>query len=183
LFREALTIFREIGDASGAGLSLSHLGDVAREKGRYAQAARLYRESADTFRKAGDRWGLARTYVDLAGVACDQNETESAHWLLKEALDIFLDLHHTRGIARTLEGFAHAAVRRRRFEEALALGGAAEALRVRVGAPARPLERTRVERKLEPAWRAVAAGAAERLWSEGGKAPLEEVIRRACEGA
>jgi tetratricopeptide (TPR) repeat protein len=181
LFQEALSIFDEIGDASGSSWSLSHLGDVARGECQFAEADRLYRQSADRFRRAGDRWGLARTLVDLGSLACEQADPGSTRLLLGEALEIFLNLNHRRGIAKVLEVFAYLASIQHRFEHALLLAGAAEALRVRVGAPARPLEHAQFERMLEQAWRAVAPGAAKALWNEAGRMPLDEVIQRARE--
>lgn len=94
---------------------------------------------------------------------------------------MFLDLNHKRGIAKVLETFAYMAIVQQSFEHALTLAGAAEAVRVRVGSPARPLERARIERMLEPAWRAVAPATAKVLWNEAGRMPLDEVIRRARE--
>jgi predicted ATPase len=181
MFQEALSIFNEIGDASGSSWSLSHLGDVARDEGQFVEAARLYGQSAEIFRRVGDRWGLARTFVDLASLAGEQVEPGSAHLLLTEALEIFLDLNHSRGIAKVLEVFAYLAVVQHRFEHSLLLAGAAEALRVRVGAPERPVEREQFERMLESAWRAVAPGTAKALWTEAGRMPLDEVIQRARE--
>ena len=68
-----------------------------------------------------------------------------------EALQAFRALGHQRGVARQLEALSWCAGIQRRHEAAVRLAGAAAAIRQRVGAPAKPLEREKVERTLAQA--------------------------------
>jgi tetratricopeptide (TPR) repeat protein len=183
LFEEALSIFRELGDRTGVGWSFSHLGDVACHEGNFAEARRLYLEGADAFRTVGDRWGIGRSFVDLGRLASEENDHEAAHSLFEQAADIFLDLEHKTGLAQVLQGLACVAVREGDFDLALMLDGAAEGLRQRLGAPARPAERASFEHILEPAWRGVEPDAAEAIWTAAWRMPLDEAIRGALRPA
>jgi predicted ATPase len=181
LLDEALSLFCELEDWSGVGWSLNHLGDVARAQGRTAEADQYYNEGLDTFRKLGNSWGMAGSFTDLGNLASEQGEHSKAHSHFKAALELFMDLGYRRGIARVLERLACAAARREDFERALTLGGAAEGLRLRVGAPARPAERAGMERVLEPAWRAGEAADTQEAWLKASRMTLDEAIRYALD--
>lgn len=177
LFTEALSTFRELGDPIGVGWSISHLADEARGQGRVAEARQLYQEGLDTFRSAGDQWGVGRSLADLGCLASEQNDHDAAHALLEQALGIFVRLGHKRVIARVLDDFACAAVREGNLGRALTLGGAAEGLRHKLGAPLRSVEKAKLDGILQPAWRGHDAAAAKAVWMGGWETPLEQTIR------
>jgi tetratricopeptide (TPR) repeat protein len=177
LLQEALALFRDLEYVSAVGWSFNRLGDVARDEGRLAEAHRLYLKGLQTFRRIEDQWGMGRSFVDLGCVASEQNDLDSAASFFDQALQIFVALDHRRGIARVLEGLACAAARSADFESALMLGGAAEGLRHRIGAPARPEERARLESELKPAWHRRDTAAAQAAWTEGWRMPLDKIIR------
>jgi predicted ATPase len=178
LLQEALALFREIGNESGVGWSLNHLGDVALGENKFGEASHFYRQGHDVFRRIGNRWGVARSFADLAYLASEQNDQEGARASFVQALQTFIDLGHTRGVARALEGLACVAVRQGDVNEALVLCAAAEGIRQRVGAPQRPAERAKLERILEPGWRARDQPASNAIWAESLRMPLEAAIRR-----
>jgi tetratricopeptide (TPR) repeat protein len=179
LFEEALSLFREIGNEDGVGWSLNHLGDLALDENDFAEASRFYHEGCDVFCRLRNRWGMARSFADLGRLASEQNDQDGARRLFGQALGMLIDLGHTRGIARVLEGLACVAVRQGDLDEALTLCGAAEGIRQRVGAPQRAAERAKLDRILEPAWRARDHSANKAIWSEGLRMPIEEAIRYA----
>jgi tetratricopeptide (TPR) repeat protein len=179
LFNEALSLFREIGNDDGVGWTLNHLGDVAFDENEFEEASRFYHEGYDVFRRGGNRWGVARSLADLGHLASEQNDQEGARSLFVQALRTFIDLGHTRGVARALEGLACVAVRQGDSDKALILGAAAEGIRQRVGAPRRHTERAKLDRILEPAWRARDQAESNAIWAESLRMPLEEAIRRA----
>jgi hypothetical protein len=90
-------------------------------------------------------------------------------------------LGYKRGIARVLEGCACVAAREGEFERALTFGGAAEGLRQKIGAPARPPERAKLNSALEPSWRGCDPEGAKSTWMAGWRMPLDQVIRCALE--
>jgi tetratricopeptide (TPR) repeat protein len=181
LFEEALSIFRELGDSPGLGWSLNHLGDVAREEGHLAEARTLYQEGMAAFRSDSDRWGMGRSFVDLASLASEEHGQDAAHSCFMQAMDIFVDLGHKRGIAKVLEELACAAAREDNPQRALVLGGAAGALRHKVGAPMRPTEQAKFESILKPAWESSDPVAAKAVWLAGWRMPLQQAIQCALE--
>jgi len=114
-------------------------------------------------------------------VLVEQNDVRTAHWLFEQALGICAYLGYKRGIARVLEACACVAAREGEFERAFTLGGAAEELRLNIGAPARPPERIRLTNALESGWRCCDPVAARSIWMAGWRMPLAQVIRCALE--
>ena len=129
------------------------------------------------FQRLGDRWGIARSFTDLGSLASHQNDPETARSFFGQALDMFLELGHTRGVATVLEAMARAAVRDGDFERALRLAGVAEGLRDKVGVPKRPAEREQLNDDLRPAWESSGESAAEAIWAESRRMPLDDAIR------
>jgi predicted ATPase len=179
LFEETLAIFRALGNDSSAAWSLNHLADIAFHRKNLPEAHRLYSEAYDVFRTREDLWGVARSLADLGRLASEQNDPNAAHSFFEQALGVFLELRHTRGVARVLEGFACLAVRERQFDRALTLAAAAEGLRQKIGAPKRPMERSDLDRALQPAWQQVCESAAGAIWAQGQRMPLQDAIRYA----
>jgi predicted ATPase len=177
LLEEALTLFREVGNRSAVGWLLNHLGDLMRNQGQFGEARVLYRKGLETFRSVDNRWGIGRSFVDLGRLASDQNDLNKAYSFFDQAFHIFAALRHERGIARVLEDLACAAVRKGDFDAALMLGGAAEGLRHRIGAPTRPEERARLDSALQAAWSSRDPAAAQAMWADGWRMPLEQVIQ------
>jgi predicted ATPase len=181
LFEEALSVFRELGDQRSIGWSFNHLGDVARDQSRFADARYLYQEAVEIFRGIGDRWGLGRSFTDLGWLLFEQNDFRAAHSVFEQALRICAELGYKRGIAKVLEGCACVAAREGEFDRALLLGGAAEGLRHKIGAPARPPERAKFDSVLQPACRSCDPEAAKSTWMAGWRIPLDQAIRCALE--
>ncbi len=65
---EALALFRELGDRSGAGWTLHVLGWNAMARGAYGDARRLYQEAADAHSGPGDEQLQRRALIALASV-------------------------------------------------------------------------------------------------------------------
>jgi uncharacterized protein HemY len=68
------------------------LGQVARRRGQWAQAAALYSESLAAHQAAGNRGMIARCLAGLGGVALGRGEREEANRLLGEAKGMFDNL-------------------------------------------------------------------------------------------
>ena len=176
LLEEALATFRDLGDWRGVGWSLNHLGDTARERGDFAAAREMYAHAVETFRRQKDGWGTARSLADLGDLSCEQGDPAAARAFFDEALTGFLDVGHRRGVAKVLEGIACLAAKRGEPERALRLAGAAAALRDETGAPARPLEKDRLDAAIDPAWKALPSEVARNAWTSGARMSLAEAL-------
>jgi predicted ATPase/tRNA A-37 threonylcarbamoyl transferase component Bud32 len=176
LYEECLAIFRELGDKRGIAWALNHEGDVAREQGDLDGARSLCEQSLAAFREVGDRWGIAGTLGDLGNLAREQKDYGTADSLYRESIGIFQKLEHKRGVARLLESFAIAAAEQSEAGRSLRLAGAAAALRQSIGVPLTPNERSKLDKSLEPARRALTTTAGRTAWLEGWVMPVEKAI-------
>ena len=183
VLEEAAGIFRELGDRSGAAWSLSQQGDMAREQADLAAARTLYQQALSAFREAGDRWGIARSLSDLGFVACELGDYGAAHAAYRQGLDLFLELGHKRGIARALEGLACSARTRGNPVRALTIAAAAAHLRQLIGAPLLPLEQSKLDQNLRPAWESLSPPAGRTAWEQGWALPMETAIHYSLEEA
>jgi predicted ATPase/DNA-binding winged helix-turn-helix (wHTH) protein len=165
--REATQIFAELGDRSGAAWAINQQGDISREQGHLADARDLYEQALAAFREAGDRWGMARSLTDLGYIDCAKGDFSTAHAAFRESISVFADLGHRRGVARALEGFACLAVARGQEDRALRLAAAAVQLRRAICAPLTLPEQSKLDQKLEPAWKLLPKDKAAQAWAEG----------------
>jgi tetratricopeptide (TPR) repeat protein len=174
---EAVDIFEELGDSTGAAWSINQQGDIARAQGDTAGARMLYQRALGVFRKAGDPWGCARSLTDLAYSAGSQGDYLVGHAACREALAIFTGLGYRRGIARALESSAYLALAQGHAERALTLAAAAAHLRKSICAPRHHSEQNQLHQTLLPAWGSLSAAAGARAWAEGVTMSLERAIQ------
>jgi tetratricopeptide (TPR) repeat protein len=179
LLEAALRNFRSSGDMLGAARALSYLGDAARNRGDSEAARREYEESLSGFRAANDRAGVARCHVDLGFLHCDAAVLPEAVSHLREALHIFTDLAQRRGVARALDGFVRVASLQGRFEQALTLGAAADAIRRSARARLRPREEAAVHDTLARARKHVGSALGADAWQAGCHMNLREAVEYA----
>jgi hypothetical protein len=139
-------------------------------------ARSLCEQSLAAFREVGDRWGIAGTLGDLGNLAREQKDYGTADSLYRESIGIFQKLEHKRGVARLLESFAIAAAEQSEAGRSLRLAGAAAALRQSIGVPLTPNERSKLDKSLEPARRALTTTAGRTAWLEGWVMPVEKAI-------
>jgi hypothetical protein len=85
LCTQALDRFRALGSPANAGITLNHLGAIARERGEYGRAAERLRESLTIFVTNGIRHLVADNFEELAGVATATGRAELAARLLGAA--------------------------------------------------------------------------------------------------
>jgi tetratricopeptide (TPR) repeat protein len=97
---EAVDIFEELGDRSGAAWSINLQGDIAHQQGQLAAARELYERALSIFRQTEDQWGCARSLTDLGSIDCERGDHAEAYAAYKESLEIFAGLGHRRGLAR-----------------------------------------------------------------------------------
>jgi predicted ATPase/Flp pilus assembly protein TadD len=136
LLEEALALKREQGSAYGSGWALNHLGHVAQIQGEYERATRLHEESLALFSQFGKPHGsVAEAWYALGETALAQGKALLATQHLTRALALLHDIESFPiGIAWCLAGLAGVAVLDEEPERAARLWGAAEALRLSIGA-------------------------------------------------
>ena len=125
-----------------------HLAIVERARREYSEAARLCELSQGLYRRLGDKEGIANCCVVLGTAAHLLGDRSGALGHFQEALDIHRRLGDKEGIARTMEGVAALTADLGEQHPAALLLGAAESLRISIGAPRPPSERIDHERKL-----------------------------------
>lgn len=93
---EALTLFREVGDATGIAYALENLASVLALQGEYGKAQALLEESLDVSKLRGNMWIRAIGLVGLSSVAAAQKEFVRATRLMsaseaaRESIDVQL---------------------------------------------------------------------------------------------
>jgi non-specific serine/threonine protein kinase len=149
---------------------------LEQDLGNLEQAATFHQESLTIRREVGDRMGTAGALVGLALVANAQGCHDEAAKLQMEALELFRSLGSQVYIAEGFENLAMIAVAQRHPERALRLFGAAESLRVRIGAPLPPYRRFLCERALADAKAQLVNTEPTAPWHSGFDMPLDEAI-------
>ena len=89
LLRQALPIYRQIGDRLGEANAVQALGDVARMQARYEEATERYEQALPIYRQIGDRLGEATTLVSRARLAIATGEHPYAIAEMAEAIRIY----------------------------------------------------------------------------------------------
>jgi predicted ATPase/Tfp pilus assembly protein PilF len=145
-YEESLDLYREIADRSGIGAALNNLGGAAYQVGDYDRARAYYEESLPIFREIGHRQFLTISLHGLGNVAVAQGHHDRARLYYEECLQLQQEIGDRHGIAASLEAFANLAIQNNRPKLAVVLWGAAETLRVEIGASLSPAERPRYDR-------------------------------------
>jgi tetratricopeptide (TPR) repeat protein len=135
LLEESLAVCGGVGDSWGLARALDLLGDIARAQGNDQQAREFLDDSLTLSRQEGDKHGIATALRRLADLSLAQGDEEWTTAYLKESLRLVWELGDKLCTARCLEGLASAANLRGRAGQAARLFGAANALRVALGAP------------------------------------------------
>jgi DNA-binding CsgD family transcriptional regulator len=115
----------------------------------------------------------------LGRVAFDRGEFSKSHEHWAESLSLCRARGFLWCVPYLLEGFACLAVAHHRPREGMRVAGAAEALHESIGAPLPPVWAADLDRRLEPARRALTDSALSAARSEGRTLPLDQ----ACEAA
>ena len=83
-YRQALHLFRAVGDRLGEANTIYAMGEVARKAGAYAQAQQHYQWALGTYEAIGDRLGQANVLDSLGELAEAQEAwAEAAEWFAR----------------------------------------------------------------------------------------------------
>jgi tetratricopeptide (TPR) repeat protein len=139
LFEESLEMFRRAGDEAGAARAdwMMPIRDLV--AGRWDGPVAKAEEAVDTWRRTGERFRLGDGLVWLAVVYARAGRPADARAAMAEARALFDDADSPLGMISVLLGLSYLARWEERYQDAVRLAGAADALRDQVGGRA-PLD-------------------------------------------
>lgn len=174
---ESLSVATERGDEFGAALARHHLGFVAYfGAGDIERAYQLEFDCLATFRSLARERQVATTLFALTELARARREPQASQEYLEQASEIIARLSDLPLLVSLLASAAALAGDRHRYERALSLLGAAEALQRLTAAPTWPTLARVTSAWIARAERAVGARQAATLRRHGGRPPLPELI-------
>ncbi|MBA3946617.1 MAG: AAA family ATPase [Herpetosiphonaceae bacterium] len=170
---------RELGDKGAIASILNVLGLVSLYQGDYTRASTYYAGGLALYRALHHSGGISAILMNQGFVALFEGRYHEAAVLYRESLSIGCDLHDQLVINYTLDGLGGVAGALGQPVRAARLGGAAEALRERIGTPIPEAEQANhdaivatIRAQLdEHTWTAA--------WSAGRALPLADAIAEA----
>ena len=163
----ALALGRKLGDELISAYALNNLGEVARVCGEYERALACGEEALSTYREMGDGFQTAQTLSWLGGAAAINGDHEAATRFIGEALPLAQQLGSGEVSAMCLEALAVVYGAKAEGTRAARLYGAAEVLRLAIGAPLPPADLPERERHLATARATLDAASWEAAWADG----------------
>jgi non-specific serine/threonine protein kinase len=133
LFKEGLSIGRELDDERVIATSLNNLAELERAAGRYREARPLYEEALSLHLKKGDKEGESICLSNLGSLAWYEEDLAAARSLYTRGLEAAVRLANRIDIAISLGGFAAILGKLGQFDEAVQLAGASDRLRESIG--------------------------------------------------
>ena len=176
LNEQSLAIRRSVGDRWAIANSLNNQGTVYLDQGKHHEARGKLEEAVALLREVGDRWHYANAVNNLANVSRGLGEYSAARSLYYESLAINRELGDGWALAYLLEDIGYLNAAEGHSEQALKLVGAAESLRVSIGAPLPPAEQEALEKSLQPARQALSQEAQQAALSAGREMTLEQAL-------
>ena len=169
-------IYRELGDRRGSSIAATNLAWASMIGGQ-PEAARRYSEQAVALaREIGDRFNLAVGQNNLGNALRLLGEWRAAGEQYAAAVDGYRQLDDRWGFAFLLEDVALLAAGSGQVEDAFRLVGAADSLRVEIGAPREASLEQDIEAGIAPARASVDPETAERTTADGAALGLEESV-------
>ncbi len=132
-YKQALDLWREVGNDAGVAFTLNGLGMVAAGQGAYASARAFFEESLAIRRRLEDIWGIAASLHNLGRLAYRQADYETALVLIEESLTIYRERGDKQGIAMALVNLGFVACNRAEYQSARSLFDESLVLRQELG--------------------------------------------------
>jgi tetratricopeptide (TPR) repeat protein len=173
---QSLTLSRELGVQRAIGFALNNLALAAYLEGDLRRAFALSGESLTLFRGMKSDASLAEVLITQGRLLRAQGNSAAAYAAVTEALRLALVVGPRLMVAAALEELAGIVVAQDRAELAARLLAAAEALRLQMGTPVRPVDQAVVEATRAAARSALGPQAFEAAWSKAGAQPLEQLL-------
>jgi tetratricopeptide (TPR) repeat protein len=102
LGQESLSIWQDVGDASGLAQALNSLGAVTQGMGDYAKSRQYYEKSLAFRRQMGDRRAIAVSLHNLGELYLKQGNYAQARAAYEESLPLFREVGYIMGVADSL---------------------------------------------------------------------------------
>jgi predicted ATPase/serine/threonine protein kinase/Tfp pilus assembly protein PilF len=175
-FSEGLALWDELGSRSGRATCLNNLGNAAQEQGKLAEATARFTESLSIRREMEDAAGEALCLLNIGSLALREGRPIDARPSLAQSLSLRRGLEDWIGVASCLETFGEVAEGEGASITAVRLLGAAEQIRLRLGAPLAPRAREDIDRTLARLRASLGEEAFAREKTAGGALSREEAI-------
>jgi predicted ATPase/class 3 adenylate cyclase len=180
--REALELYRSIGDERGEANVLWGIGNMLYFRGGIDPGAEELTLALEKFRRIGDLTMEAWTLHMLGGAQIRTGLLGEADANLKRALRLFYDASDTAGITLVFDDLSSLAVAAQDFERAARIWGAARSLAATTGAQLASMVDEVVELGVRPNVRtAIGAEALEAMAREGRALALDDAVAYALD--
>ncbi len=179
LFGRSLALRRAVHDDSGVATTISNLALVLIDRGELDEAVALLEEADRLDRASGDDWAIACTANNLGVARLLRGQREEAAALVTDALRRFAAAGDTDGVAESIDALVGVAAAEGSWVRAARLAGSGAALRSRVGLPAAPVDRQRLEHWLERPRSALGEDAYAAARTEGEQMTIDQAVRHA----
>jgi tetratricopeptide (TPR) repeat protein len=175
----SLELRRSLHDDAGVATTTSNLALLHVDRGEVDEAVALLEEADRLDRASGDDWAIACTANNLGVARLLHGEPEEALALVTEALRRFAAAGDMDGVAESIDALVGVAAAEEAWVRAARLAGSGDALRSRVGIPAAPVDRQRVDQWLRGPRSALGDAAYAAAVAEGGQMTVDQAVRHA----
>ena len=172
----SIALWRKLARPFELATALNRLAGALGGIHEYDAGQAAQEECLDIYRSLGYRRGVATATQNLGGFAFDLGDYARARALFCDALRIRHELGLQRGYAYSFEYLADVGEIEKRYEHAVQLLAAADALRVRIGAPVEKINQKENEDALTRLRAQLGEVAFELAWSKGSTLTTEQAI-------
>ncbi|HVO00663.1 MAG TPA: tetratricopeptide repeat protein [Candidatus Cybelea sp.] len=145
----ALQTFKDLGDQTGIGLTLTALGECARLEGRNQDAEACFQQALDAMRAVGNTYWTLALLENIAQVRLQNGDWVTASGLLKEALSLSDDYEDPTLVNSYVAAMGQVALIRGLPDEAARLLGAADHFLKTAGVKFAPADQAQFEQCME----------------------------------
>jgi predicted ATPase len=177
LLERSLALFQDLGDTQNVAVCLASLGSMALFQGDYPRAKARSEEGLALCRTVGAHVSEVLCLTSLGGVALFQGDHVQAYTHFAAGLALGQEMGRKEVmIALCLLGLAAIVTPQGQAERAARLGGAAETLLARLGAPLPPAIQSRHALVVSAIRAQLGETAFAAAWTEGQTMPLKQAI-------
>ena len=174
---ESLAAYKVLDDKESVAYCLWLFGRLALEQGDLSSARAFLQQSQAYFEEMRQRHGTTLALLAMARLSAVQGDTDTAGDFYQKSIALSRETSNILHTASALEGLADLAVIQGKCTWAARLGGAAEAMRDALSAPAPPVEYVYHERTMAVARNQLGEQLFVRAWARGREESLESVLQ------